>query len=119
MAEEKVVKQQNAANEMKSSLTLKHKLGYGAGDAGGVATLILIGTFMNRYLTNVLGIPFATLSILLLVWNIWDMVNDPMMGTIMDKSFSKAHGQKDKFRPWMLRSIPLIVIGLIAFFSVP
>ena len=42
MAEEKVVKQQNAANEMKSSLTLKHKLGYGAGDAGGVATLVLI-----------------------------------------------------------------------------
>ena len=119
MAEEKVVKQQNSANEMKSSLTLKHKLGYGAGDAGGVATLVLIITFMNRYLTNVLGIPFATLSVLLLVWNIWDMVNDPMMGTFMDKSFSKSQGQKDKFRPWMLRSIPLIVIGLIAFFSVP
>ncbi|MFZ2551282.1 MAG: MFS transporter, partial [Trichococcus flocculiformis] len=119
MAEEKIVKQQNSANEMKSSLTLKHKLGYGAGDAGGVATLVLIGTFMNRYLTNVLGIPFATLSVLLLVWNIWDMVNDPMMGTFMDKSFSKSQGQKDKFRPWMLRSIPLIVIGLIAFFSVP
>ncbi|MEI2802713.1 MAG: hypothetical protein V9E84_03120 [Trichococcus flocculiformis] len=42
MAEEKIVKQQNSANEMKSSLTLKHKLGYGAGDAGGVATLVLI-----------------------------------------------------------------------------
>ena len=47
------------------------------------------------------------------------MVNDPLMGTFMDKSFSKSHGKKDKFRPWMLRSIPIIVIGLIAFFSVP
>ena len=119
MAEEKVVKQQNPANDMKSNLTLKHRLAYGAGDAGGVVTLVLIGTFMNRYITNILGVSFATLSVLLLVWNIWDMVNDPMMGTFMDKSFSKVQGKKDKFRPWMLRSIPLIVIGLIAFFSVP
>lgn len=119
MAEEKVVKQQNQANDMKSKLSLKHRLAYGAGDAGGVVTLVLIGTFMNRYITNILGVSFATLSVLLLVWNIWDMVNDPMMGTFMDKSFSKATGKKDKFRPWMLRSIPLIVIGLIAFFSVP
>ena len=119
MAEEKVVKQQNPANDLKSNLTLKHRLAYGAGDAGGVVTLVLIQTFMNRYVTNVLGVSFATLSVLLLIWNIWDMVNDPMMGTFMDKSFSKAHGKKDKFRPWMLRSIPLIVIGLIAFFSVP
>jgi len=44
MAEEKVVKQQNPVDDMKSNLTLKHKLGYGAGDAGGVATLVLIGT---------------------------------------------------------------------------
>ena len=119
MAEEKVVKQQNPANDIKSNLTLKHRLAYGAGDAGGVVTLVLIGTFMNRYITNILGVSFATLSVLLLVWNIWDMVNDPMMGTFMDKSFSKVQGKKDKFRPWMLRSIPLIVIGLIAFFSVP
>ncbi len=119
MAEEKVVKQQKSVNDPNSKLTLKHRLAYGSGDAGGVVTLVLIQTFMNRYVTNVLGVSFATLSVLLLVWNIWDMVNDPMMGTIMDKSFSKVHGKKDKFRPWMLRSIPLIVIGLIAFFSVP
>lgn len=101
-----------------NNLSLKHRLGYAAGDTGGVMTLILIG-FMTRYITNVLEVPFATLSILLLIWNIWDMVNDPLVGTLMDKVFEKSSGDKDKFRPWILYSIPVIVIGLIAFHSVP
>lgn len=100
-------------------LTLKHKIGYAAGDAGGVMTLILVSSYMTRYVTNVLTINFATLSVLLLIWNIWDMVNDPLMGTLMDKMFAKSSGNKDKFRPWLLYSIAPIVLGMIAFFSVP
>lgn len=100
-------------------LTWKHRVGYAAGDAGGVVTLILVSSYMTRYITNVLTIPFATLSVLLLIWNIWDMVNDPLMGTLMDKTFAKAKSNRDKFRPWILYSIIPIVLGLIAFFSVP
>lgn len=100
-------------------LTLKHKIGYAAGDAGGVMTLILVSSYMTRYVTNVMSISFATLSVLLLIWNIWDMVNDPLMGTMMDKLFAKSSGKKDKFRPWLLYSIAPIVLGMIAFFSVP
>src|SRR5699024_4878472 len=50
---------------------------------------------------------------------IWDMVNDPLMGTLMDKTFANAKSDRDKFRPWILYSIAPIVLGLIAFFSVP
>lgn len=101
-----------------NNLSLKHRIGYAAGDAGGVMTLILIG-YMARYVTNVLQVPYATLSILLLIWNVWDMVNDPLVGTLMDKIFAKSSGDKDKFRPWILYSIPVMTIGLIAFHSVP
>lgn len=113
MVEEKIVEKQE------SQLTFKHRIGYGAGDAGGVVTLEFLQIYLNRYVTNVLGISFATVSILLLVWNIWDMVNDPLMGNIMDRFFVKSNGSKDKFRPWIRSSIPLIVLGLIAFFTVP
>ncbi|XJS10910.1 MFS transporter [Aerococcaceae bacterium WGS1372] len=102
-----------------SKLTFKHRIGYGAGDGGGVVTLEFLQMYLNRYVTNVLGISFSTVSILLLIWNIWDMVNDPLMGNFMDRSFIKSNVNKDKFRPWILRSIPVIVFGLIAFFSVP
>ncbi len=42
-----------------------------------------------------------------------------MMGTIMDMCFAKAKPGADKFRPWILASIPIMVIGLVAFFVVP
>lgn len=99
-------------------LTLRHKIGYGCGDDGGLLTLVMVGVYLTRYITNILQIPYATLSIMLLVWNAWDMINDPLMGTIMDKFFARHH-KHDKFRPWILASIPMIVIGFIAFFSVP
>ncbi|MBG9981515.1 MFS transporter [Aerococcaceae bacterium DSM 111020] len=107
------------ASQKQNNLTLKHRLGYGAGDMGGVITLIMVSSYMTRYITNILQVPYATLSILLLIWNIWDMVNDPLMGTLMDKAFAKSEGGRNKFRPWILWSIPLIVLGLIAFYSVP
>lgn len=107
------------AKASQNELTWKHKIGYAAGDAGGVMTLVLVSSYMTRYITNVLTIPYATLSVLLLIWNIWDMVNDPLMGTLMDKTFAKAKSDRDKFRPWILYSIAPIVLGIIAFFSVP
>ncbi len=110
---------EQSSNVQLNNLTWKHRIGYGAGDAGGVVTLEFLQAYLNRYVTNVLGVSFATVSILLLIWNIWDMVNDPLMGNLMDRFFVKREGDKDKFRPWIKASIPVIVFGLIAFFSVP
>ena len=101
-----------------AKLTFKHHLGYGAGDAGGVTMLVAIG-YMARYVQNVLGVNPTVYAGILLIWNIWDAMNDPMVGTFLDISFAKHGGKGDKFRPWILRSIPILAFGLIAFFSVP
>lgn len=103
----------------KNELTLKHKIGYFMGDAGGVVTLILVASYLNRYVLNVLGVDSRILAIILVIWNVWDTLNDPIMGTLMDMVFARAKPGKDKFRPWILWSIPFIVFGLIAFFIVP
>lgn len=100
-------------------LTWKHKFGYFCGDCGGMFSMVMVANYMNRYVTNVLMINPGVLATLLLIWNIWDMVNDPLMGTLMDMSFAKAKNKTNKFRPWILRSIPMMVIGLIAFYTVP
>ena len=105
--------------DLENGLTLKDRLGYGAGDAGGVVTLVLISGYMMRYIVNVLGVDPAVYASILLVWNIWDTVNDPLVGGFMDKTFEKNEGTRDKFRPWILWSIPLIVGGFIAFFTAP
>lgn len=100
-------------------LTKKHWFGYMLGDFGGCMTFALMGSFVTRYYTNVLHVDTVVLAILLAIWNIWDAVNDPMMGAIMDKMFAKHHNPKGKFRPWLLRATPMLAVTAIAFWTVP
>ena len=102
-----------------NKLTLKHIIGYGAGDCGGCFGLYMVGLYMSRFLQVNMGVNAGVLATILLVWNIWDTVNDPLMGTIMDMSFAKAKPGADKFRPWILASIPVMVVGCISFYAVP
>ena len=107
------------AKAKSDKLTLKHIIGYGAGDCGGCFGLYMVSMFMARFLQVNLGVNAALLATILLIWNIWDTVNDPLMGTIMDICFAKAKPGKDKFRPWILASIPIMFVGMIAFYAVP
>ena len=100
-------------------LSLKHKIGYGLGDAGGCMTFALMDGIFGMYCTDALGLNPSLFGILLLVWNIWDFLNDPIMGALMDRFFAKNQNPKGKFRPWILRSAPLVCVTFIAMFIVP
>lgn len=108
-----------AKTKTQSGLSMKHKIGYACGDLGGCMTFALMGSIVTRYYTNVLQVNTVVLATMLLVWNVWDAVNDPLMGALMDKVFAKHHGQGGKFRPWLLRSAPCVAITFIIFFTVP
>ncbi len=112
-----MLKTKNKASS--GGLTLKHKFGYGLGDAGGCMTFALMDGIFGMYCTDALGIDPTVFGILLLIWNIWDFVNDPIMGALMDKSFAKSQNPNGKFRPWLLRSAPLVCVTFIALFIVP
>ena len=105
--------------ENKKSLTLKQKIGYGLGDAGGVMTFALMGSTFSMYCTDALGISASMIGVLLLIWNIWDFINDPIMGAWIDKAFARNNNPKGKFRPWILRSTPMMCVAFIALWSVP
>ncbi len=108
-----------AKTKTPSGLSMKHKIGYACGDLGGCMTFALMGSIVTRYYTNVLQVNTVVLATMLLIWNVWDAVNDPLMGALMDKVFAKHHGQGGKFRPWLLRSAPCVAITFIIFFTVP
>ena len=95
-----------------------HHIGYGCGDAGGVCMLLLI-TYLERFARNVLGVNPLVYAGILLVWNVWDAINDPLVGTFMDVMFAKSKNKANKFRPWIFRSIPVLAIGLISLFTLP
>ena len=101
-----------------TKLNALNHIGYGAGDAGGVTMLILI-SYLERFSRNVLGVDTAVYAAILLIWNVWDAVNDPLVGTFMDVMFTKSKNKANKFRPWILRSIPIMAVGLISLFTLP
>ena len=107
------------AKKPKTGLTTKHWIGYMFGDWGGCMTFALMGTVFTMYCTNALGINTTLLGTLVIIWTIWDAINDPMMGALMDKAFAKKQNKKGKFRPWLLRSTPLLCITAIALWTVP
>ena len=98
---------------------IKDKLGYMFGDFGGCMTFALMANIFTMYCTNALGIDPILLGTLVIIWTIWDAVNDPLMGALMDKAFAKKKTKNGKFRPWLLRSAPLICVSFIALWSVP
>ena len=77
-------------------LSLKEKIGYGLGDFGGCMTFVLLGDIFVAYCTDALLINHFLLETLLLVWNIWDFINDPIMGALMDRSFANGKNTKGK-----------------------
>ena len=105
--------------EEKGGLKLLHKIGYGLGDAGGVMTFALMSSTFSMYCTDALGISPRTIGILLLIWNVWDFINDPLMGAYIDRAYARSTDPRGKFRPWILRSAPLLCVSFIALWSVP
>jgi len=103
----------------KNGLTKKHWFGYMFGDWGGCMTFTLMASTFTMYCTNALGIDPTLLGTLVIIWTIWDAVNDPMMGALMDKAFARKHNAKGKFRPWLLRATPLLAVTAIALWTVP
>jgi len=99
-------------------LRARHLIGYGAGDAGGVLMLMMI-SYLEYFSRNILGVSSYAYAAILLIWNVWDAINDPLVGTFMDIRFSKAKNKTNKFRPWILRSIPIMAIGMGSLFFLP
>ena len=103
----------------KTGLTKKHWFGYMFGDWGGCMTFALMASTFSMYCTNVLHIDTTVMFVLTVIWTVWDAVNDPMMGALMDKAFAKKQNKRGKFRPWLLRATPLLAVTAIALWTVP
>lgn len=93
--------------------SLKEKIGYALGDAasGGI-TWKIMSTAFPLFFTNIFGLSFADAGVLILVARIFDVVTDPMVGAIADRTQSRW----GTYRPWLIfGSIPfgLIFAGLL------
>jgi len=100
-----------------SGITMKDKIGYGMGDMGGTLFLGMIGSYLTMFYSDVLHIPMASITVLLAVLRVWDGINDPIWGTIVDR---RRPGKYGKFRPYLRNfSVPLALCGVLMFTRIP
>ena len=98
-------------------IKFSEKIGYALGDAAGLLTFGLVGSFLQIFYTNVLYIDPAKVTILFLVARIWDAINDPIWGAIIDK---RNPGKSGKYRPYLRWvSLPLAVFAILMFVKIP
>jgi GPH family glycoside/pentoside/hexuronide:cation symporter len=100
-------------------LTKKHWFGYMFGDFGGCMTFALMASIFSVYCTDILHVDKVVLGVLVAIWTVWDAINDPIMGALMDKAFAKNQNKRGKFRPWLLRATPLLAVTAMALWTVP
>ena len=98
-------------NSLTHGIKTKDKIGYALGDTAGLLTFGLISSFLQMFYTDTLKIDPAKIAVLFLVARIWDAINDPMMGTIVDKTHSKW----GKCRPYLI--IFPAIIGLVTILA--
>lgn len=78
--------------------TWREKIGYGIGAVGLDLSYGMFYSFLSYYLSSVLGLKEGFLLLLTPLARIWDGINDPMMGTIVDNTKTKM----GKYRPWII-----------------
>ena len=86
-------------------------LGYGVGAVGLDLSYGMFYSYLNKYLTDVLKLSSSFLLILTPIARIWDGINVPMMGTIVDNGKFKM----GKYRPWILIGsfLNAVILGLL------
>lgn len=96
-------------------LPVMEKIGYSLGDAASNLYFQIFMSFLPIFYTDVFGLPAAAMGTMFLVTRLWDAVNDPIMGTIADRTETRW----GKFRPYIIGGAPILAVGGVLAFTTP
>lgn len=95
----------------------RNKWCYSLGGIGRDMTYTLVATFLMVYIQYTMNLSiaqFSTISILLVVGRVWDAINDPIMGALIENT----RGKWGKFKPWILAGAIGTAIIIILMFNI-
>ena len=105
---------QGAEMAQYKKVSTREKYCFGIGAIGKDAICNLVGAFLMLYFTDTLYLAPAFVGILFFVARIWDAVNDPMMGMIVDNT----HTKYGKFRIWLvIGTLVNSIVFVLLFYS--
>ena len=100
-----------------SGIKTKDKIGYLMGDFGSLCVFGLVQSVLQRYYTDILQINIVSIMTMMIIARIWDAINDPIWGRIIDGAQPKADG---RYRRWIkIFAIPVAVSAVLMFIKIP
>ncbi len=93
-------------------VSIKERIGYSLGDIASNFFFQSFMLFLMYFYTDIVGISAGVVGTMMLITRIWDAVNDPIMGTIADRTNTRW----GKFRPYLLWfAVPFGIVGILTF----
>lgn len=93
--------------------SFKTRLAYAASEVGNQLSFYMISTYLTLFYTDAVGLAPAVVSILMLVVRVIEALSAPILGGVIDQTRSPM----GKCRPWIIRSLPFLVLFSILTFS--
>ncbi len=88
---------------------------YALGAGGQGMIYAMMSSYISDYYVNVLQLPLMFVLVLMLAARVWDAINDPMMGLIVDRRSMKV----GRMKPYIIIATPIIAVLTILMYLSP
>ena len=100
-----------------SGIGTRDKIGYAMGDLASLLVFGLVQSVLQKYYTDVLGIGVVSIMIMFIIARIWDAINDPLWGRIIDRIPPAPDG---RYRRWLKTlAVPVALSAVLMFVKIP
>lgn len=110
-----------ATNEIKvgkSYISKKEYASFGMAGFGQNMIYMTISTYLMAFYTDIALVPIGIVTTMFTIARIWDAVNDPIMGMLVDR-VNPSKSKLGKFKPFLLIAPIFITLFTILCFVVP
>lgn len=85
--------------------------------SGGVMLIAAtVASYYSVFMTDTMKVPAASASVIMLVASLWDAINDPIMGTLADRT----HTKYGRYRPYFtIFPVLMAIVGVLIFLNPP
>jgi sugar (glycoside-pentoside-hexuronide) transporter len=92
----------------------KLAVGYAFGEIGCQMSWYMINNYLTLFYRDIVGLSASAISLIMLIARVWDAINDPMMGSIADRTNTRW----GRFRPYLFFAPPFLAIFNVLTFTV-
>lgn len=99
-----------------SGIDTRDKIGYAMGDLASLLVFGLVQSVLQKYYTDVLGIGVVSIMVMFIIARVWDAINDPLWGRIIDRIPPAPDG---RYRRWLKTlAVPVALSAVLMFVKI-